>query len=269
MILRMGTCPDTVKRLIERFDQQADQVRAPDYNETQLRIDFINPLFAQLGWDMDNTQGFAEQYRVVVHEDRIKVTGVTKAPDYSFRIGGVRKFFLEAKKPFVNIKRAWEPAYQLRRYAWSAKLAVSLLTDFEELAIYDCRVAPKLMEKPSVARREFISYADYCKRWEFLEGTFSKRAVLTGEFDRYSATKKGRGAQEFDTAFLVEIEQWRKKLASNLALRNERLDQHDLNFATQRIIDRIIFLRICEDRGVEPTGHSSSFSAATTRTLGW
>lgn len=247
-------CPDAVKRLIERFNHQSDQVRSLDYNETQLRIDFINPLFAALGWDMDNAQGYAEQYREVVHEDRIKVYGATKAPDYSFRIGGVRKFFLEAKKPAINIKQAWEPAYQLRRYAWSAKLPVSILTDFEELAIYDCRIAPKQMDKPATARREYITYTDYCNRWDFLYGTFSKDAVLKGDFDRYCASQKGRGAQEFDDAFLIEIEEWRKKLASNLALRND-LSEHDLNFATQRIIDRVIFLRICEDRGVEPTGH--------------
>src|SRR5260370_183854 len=60
------------------------------------------------------------------------------------------------------------------------------------------------------------------------------------------------GTQEFDDAFLDEMEDWRKKLASNLALRNEELDQSGLNFATQRIIDRIVFLRICEDRGIEP-----------------
>ncbi len=255
IIGRMATCPDTVLRLIEHFDRQADQVRAPDYNEATLRIQFVNPLFAELGWDIDNRQGFAAQYAEVVHEDRVKVAGATKAPDYSFRIGGVRKFFLEAKKPFVNIKQNWEPAYQLRRYAWSAKLAVSILTDFEELAIYDCRIAPKQLEKPSTARREFITYRQYPERWEFIEGTFSKQAVLRGEFDRYCATKKGRGAQEFDEAFLEEIEDWRRKLASNLALRNEQLDEQSLNFAVQRIIDRIIFLRICEDRGVEATGH--------------
>lgn len=167
----------------------------------------------------------------------------------------MRKFFLEAKKPFVNIKQAWEPAYQLRRYAWSAKLPISILTDFEELAIYDCRVAPKQMEKPAIARREYIAYTEYCDRWDFLYGTFSKDAILRGDFDRYAVTKKGRGAQEFDEAFLVEIEEWRKRLASNLALRNDGLSQHDLNFATQRIIDRVVFLRICEDRGVEPAGH--------------
>jgi len=250
----MGTCPDSIKRLIDRFDQQSDQVRSPDYNETQLRIDFVNPMFAVLGWDIDNNQGFAEQYREVVHEDRVKVAGATKAPDYSFRVGGQRKYFLEAKKPAVNIKQNWEPAYQLRRYGWSAKLAVSLLTDFEELAIYDCRVQPKLMEKASVARRDFIAYRDYPDRWGFIVGTFSKDAVLRGEFDRYCATKKGRGAQEFDEAFLEEIEEWRKALASNLALRNKSLSESELNFAVQRIIDRIIFLRMAEDRGTETTG---------------
>ena len=111
----MGTCPDAVKRLIERFEQQSDQIRSPEYHETLIRIQFINPLFEELGWDVNNRQGYAMQYAEVVHEDRVKVAGQTKAPDYSFRIGGTRKFFLEAKKPAVNIKENWEPAYQLRR----------------------------------------------------------------------------------------------------------------------------------------------------------
>jgi hypothetical protein len=246
--------PDSIKILIDRFEQQADQLRSPDYNETQIRIDFINPLMSALGWDIDNRQNYAEQYREVVHEDRVKVAGQTKAPDYSFRIGGQRKFFLEAKKPSVNIKTNWEPAFQLRRYAWSAKLPCSLLTDFEEFAIYDCRIRPKHLDDASTARREFIHYTQYEQRWDFLYNTFSKEAVLQGNFDRYCVSKKGRGAQEFDDAFLTEIEEWREKLASNLALRNASLDQPSLNFAVQRIIDRIIFLRIAEDRGTENTG---------------
>src|SRR4051794_26201240 len=193
----MGTCPDVVKRLIDRFNQQSDHIRSPDYNETLIRVDFINPLMSELGWDMENRQGFAEQYREVVHEDRVKVAGATKAPDYSFRIGGVRKFFLEAKKPAVDIKQNWEPAYQLRRYAWSAKLPISILTDFEELAIYDTRIAPKQPKNAPPARREFIDYTDYPDRWDFIDGTFSKSAVLRGDFDRYCQTTKGRGAQEF------------------------------------------------------------------------
>lgn len=250
----MGPCPDAIKRLIDRFDQQSDHIRSPDYNETLIRIDFINPLMGEPGWDIDNRQGFAERYREVVHEDRVKVAGQTKAPDYSFRIGGRRKFFLEAKKPAVNIKVNWEPAYQLRRYAWSAKLLVSLLTDFEDFAVYDARIQPKQLEKASVARREFVHYTQYAERWDFLSGTFSKDAVLRGEFDRYCEAKKGRGAQPFDEAFLGEIEQWRKAIAGSLARHNAALDEAALNFAVQRIIDRIIVLRIAEDRGTETVG---------------
>lgn len=118
----MGTAPDTVKRLVDRFNEQSDTIRSPDYNETLIRIDFINPMFRELGWDIDNTAGYAERYREAVHEDRVKIAGQTKAPDYSFRVGGQRKFFLEAKKPAVDIKNSWEPAYQLRRYAWTRRL---------------------------------------------------------------------------------------------------------------------------------------------------
>src|SRR5438874_8394066 len=145
----MGSCPDAVLQLIEKFTEQADQYRSPDYNETQVRIDFINPMFKALGWDMDNIAGYAEPYRDVVHEDMIRIEGNAKAPDYAFRIGGTRKFFLEAKRPAVKIKEAWEPAYQLRRYAWTAKLPLSILTDFEEVAVFDTRVPPKQLEKAS------------------------------------------------------------------------------------------------------------------------
>ena len=141
------TAPDTIKRLVEQFDRNRDAYRSGQYNETQVRREFIDPMWTALGWDVDNTQGYAEPYKDVVHEDAIKIGGVTKAPDYCFRIGGVRKFFLEAKKPSVAISGDIGPAFQLRRYAWSAKLPLSVLTDFEELAVYDCRVKPDKADK--------------------------------------------------------------------------------------------------------------------------
>ncbi|RLB28558.1 MAG: restriction endonuclease subunit M, partial [Deltaproteobacteria bacterium] len=123
--------PAKVHELVERFERNLEAYKRGKYNETQVRLEFINPLFEELGWDIANKKGYAEAYKEVVHEDAIKVGGATKAPDYSFRIGGTRKFFLEAKKPSVDIKEDTHPAYQLRRYAWSAKLPLSILTDFE------------------------------------------------------------------------------------------------------------------------------------------
>ena len=249
------TVPTKILELVKRFDSNLDAYKQGRYNETQIRREFIDPFFEELGWDIANKQGYAEAYKDVVHEETIKVGQATKAPDYGFRIGGVRKFFLEAKKPSVNIKDDTHPAYQLRRYAWSAKLPLSILTDFEELAVYDCRAKPVKTDKSSHSRILYITYTEYPERWEEITNIFSREAILKGSFDKYVESKKAkRGTTEVDSAFLQEIERWRDLLARNIALRNPDLSQRELNFAVQRTIDRIIFLRICEDRGIEPYG---------------
>jgi hypothetical protein len=247
--------PAVVSDLVERFHQHLATYKQNSYNEEQLRVEFLNPLFKALGWDVDNEQGYAAAYKEVIHEDAVKVSGVTKAPDYAFRIGGVRKFFLEAKKPSVNIKDDIHPAYQLRRYAWSAKLPLSILSDFEEFAVYDCRIKPDKGDPAATARVLYLRYTDYAPRWDELAGIFAKDAILKGSFDRYAESHKAkRGTAEVDAAFLAEIERWRELLARNLALRNPGLSPRELNFAVQQTIDRIVFLRICEDRGIEPYG---------------
>jgi predicted type IV restriction endonuclease len=247
------TAPKEIIDLVERFDLHRDSYHSGKYNETQLRREYIDPFFKALGWDVDNTAGYAEAYKDVIHEDAIKVGSATKAPDYSFRIGGTRKFFVEAKKPSVNIAEEIGPAYQLRRYAWSAKLPLSILTDFEEFAIYDCRIKPDKSDKASTARIMYLSDRDYLNRWDEIAAIFSKEAVLKGSFDKYAdKSRLKKGTAEVDAAFLSDIEVWRQTLAQNIALRNPKLTQRELNFAVGKTIDRIIFLRICEDRGIEP-----------------
>src|SRR5450756_1707267 len=247
--------PQIVLTLIENFERNLDAYRNGKYNETLGRGDFIDSMFKALGWDMDNSAGYAEAYRDVIHEDAIKVGISTRAPDYSFRVGGQRKLFLEAKKPSVNVKDDVEPAFQLRRYAWSAKLPLSIVTDFEEFAIYDCRQKPDKNDKTSKARLFYCTFRDYATKWDEIAAIFSKDAVLKGSFDKYAVSTKGkRGTTEVDSAFLEEIENWRNLLAHNIALRNANLSQRELNFAVQQTIDRIIFLRICEDRGIEEYG---------------
>ncbi len=249
------TAPQSILELVDRFAYNRDNYRNPQYNETQLRREFLDPFFTALGWDVENKEGYAEAYKDVVHEDAIKIGGVNKAPDYSFRIGGTRKFFVEAKKPAVNLKDDPKPAFQLRRYAWSAKLPLSILSDFEEFAVYDCRVQPDERDKPAIARTLYIPYTEYDARWQEIEAVFSRSAILKGAFDKYATDNKTRrGTAEVDAAFLKEIETWRESLAKNIALRNPDLRNRDLNFAVQIIIDRIIFLRICEDRGIDIYG---------------
>jgi len=257
--------PPEIVDLVRRFDQYHAKYTSPSYNEFQVRKEFIDPFFEALGWDVNNRSGLDERYKDVIHEDTVRVETSTRAPDYSFRIGGVRKFFVEAKKPAVNLKENPEPAYQVRRYAWSAKLPVSLLTDFEEFIVYDCTAKPSPKDKASAKRIGYYRYTDYIEKWDEIAAVFSKQGILTGGYDDYvdglRLKKGGRGTAGIDDAFLAEIEGWRDLLAKNIALRNRDLSVRELNAAVQKTIDRIVFLRICEDRGIEEYGQLRRIAA--------
>ncbi|MCJ7422922.1 N-6 DNA methylase [Candidatus Bathyarchaeota archaeon] len=240
-------------QLVEQYLRNKGQYENVSYKEDQLRREYINRFFKCLGWDVYNEQGSAEQYKEVVSEDSVKIGRTTKAPDYSFRVGGTRKFFVEVKKPSLKIKENQEAAYQLRRYAWNAKLPLSILTNFEEFAVYDCRIKPNVSDSSSVSRIEYITLETNTEKINEIFEVFSREAVLQGSFDKFSE-RGGRGTSEVDDEFLREIEAWREKLAKNIALRNERLTVEELNFAVQTIINRMIFLRIEEDRSIERYG---------------
>jgi len=246
-----------ISELVERFTDQYDSYKKSDYNETLTRRDFIDPFFKVLGWDIDNEQGYAEAYREVIHEDRVKVSGATKAPDYSFRlVGGKRLFFVEAKKPSVFVKDEIPPAYQIRRYGWSAKLPISIITDFEEFSIYDCTKKPNPTDKASTARIKYLTFRDYLKEFDFIWETFSKERVLKGSFDKFVQTDTyKKGTATVDKEFLQSLDSWRTYLATSIAINNKNLDEDEINFTVQQTIDRIIFLRIAEDRKVEPYGN--------------
>ncbi|MFZ1800742.1 MAG: TaqI-like C-terminal specificity domain-containing protein [Chitinophagaceae bacterium] len=253
-----------ISSLVQRFDDQLHSYKKSDYNETQTRLDFINPFFKALGWDVDNSLGNAEAYREVIHEDKLKIGGATKAPDYSFRLpGGKRLFFVEAKKPSVLVKEDVAPAYQVRRYGWNAKLPISLITDFEEFAVYDCTKKPTPADKASKARVKYLTYKQYLDEFDFIWNTFSKSSVLKGSFDKFAASDTNKkGTTTVDKEFLASLDEWRIMLAQNIALRNQALNEDELNFVVQQTLDRIIFLRIAEDRSVEPYGELQKITTA-------
>lgn len=246
-----------IATLVERFREQLPSYKRVEYNETLTRRDFIDPFFKALGWDIDNEQGYAEAYREVIHEDKVRIGSSTKAPDYSFRLpGGKRLFFVEAKKPSVAVKDDILPAYQVRRYGWSAKLPISIITDFEEFAVYDCTIKPFPNDKASVSRVKYLTFNEYLNEFDFIWDTFSKEKVLRGSFDKFvagTANKKGTAAVDDD--FLQSLDKWRNLLATAISKQNKEMDEDELNFAVQTTIDRLIFLRIAEDRSIEPYGN--------------
>jgi type I restriction-modification system DNA methylase subunit len=245
---------EEIAKLCRYFADNRQAFLAAGVKEAHIRQSLIDPFFEALGWDLRNAAMTAPQYREVITEDSLEIEGQQKAPDYAFRVGTLSKFYTEAKKCGININADPGPAYQLRRYGWSAKVPLSILTDFEELGVYDCSLRPKPTDKASFARIQYFKSEQYPDCWRELWDIFSREAVWAGAYDRYAASKRKRGTSEVDSEFLKEIEGWRDSLARNIALRNLYLGYDDLNTAVQRTIDRIIFLRMAEDRGSESYG---------------
>lgn len=258
-IATQETALKRIKELVDQFDEGYDNFKKTTYDEAKTRGTFIDEFFKALGWDIHNKEGLDESYRDVIPEDKIKVEGRTKAPDYCFTISGQRKFFVEAKKPSVPIKTDNASVFQLRRYGYHNKLSISIITNFEEFVIYDCTKKPFLTDKTSICRIRHINYKEYIKEFEFLWNTFSKESVLKGRFDKFvkSDTEK-RGTSTVDTDFLVSLNEWRKYLATSIARNNHRLSQEEVQYAVQQTIDRIIFLVFCEYKKIEPWGNLKS-----------
>ena len=242
--------PESIQRLVEKFEAGRAHFTQPDYNEAQLRQEFVNPFFAALGWDVGDSHQ-------VLHEAGLKSGGSTKHPDYSFLAGRRRAFYVETKKPAIDISQQIEPAGQLRSYGWSGNTAVGILTNFAEFAVYDCRIPPEQGDPAAAARVWHLTSAQYPAAWTRLQETLSPLAVRQGKHKDLLA-ELGKGVLPVDAAFLRDMENWRGMLAEQLYKQarfiDRELNQRELNQLVQRTIDRIVFLRIAEDRNLEPYG---------------
>lgn len=252
----MAVLRERVTELVQTYSDNYPQFQRATYNETQVRVDFVNRFFKLLGWDVDNERGLPQHLREVTHEATVIVEedGVhrSKKPDYSFRVGTDVLYFLETKKPAVNITVDAAPAFQLRRYGWSGNLKISVLTNFTDLYIYDCSIRPREGDDIGVAMITHYHFDEYVEHFQEIYNMLSKEAVLEGEFEhRFGNIRSALRREPFDQYFLDQIRNWRNMLGADILFNNPDIDVETLNIFVQRVLNRVIFLRICEDRCFE------------------
>ena len=237
----------TIERLIHRFEADRSHYLSKNYSEAQARVDFISPFFKALGWDMENEDGLPHHAREVVVEAAEDTGG---RPDYGFRVSGQTKFFVEAKAPSEELDTA-KHIIQAKTYAWNTKqVFFVVLTDFEEFRFYDASIQPDA-RRPDEGLLLRLKYTEYVARLEQL-WEFSKERVLAGSLE--AMLPRDRRTQRLripvDTAFLDEMTGWREEVARNVYKNNPGLTARQLNEIVQRLLDRIVFIRIAEDRRV-------------------
>jgi hypothetical protein len=244
----------TIKQLIEKYSADRKYYLTNKYNETLLRSDFLDPFFELLGWDIKNNAGKTTNEREVILEEALKANALehSKKPDYTFRLFSERKFFLEAKKPCVVIETNNETAKQVRRYGFTAKLKISVLSNFEYLVIYDTSVKVDEADSYNKALIKKYHYTEYESKFEEIKKLLGKDAVYSGAFDTEWQTIETKLNQySIDTLFLQQFNEWRKLLGSEIYKHDPIIKEQELNDIVQSYLNRILFLRVCEDRNLE------------------
>jgi len=244
----------TIKQLIEKYQSDRNYYLTNKYNETLLRSDFLDPFFELLGWDIKNNAGKPTNEREVILEEALKANASenSKKPDYTFRLFSERKFFLEAKKPFVKIEADNETAKQVRRYGFTAKLKISVLSNFEYLIIYDTSVK---VEKEDTFQKALVKkyhYTEYESKFDEIKRLLGKEEVYSGAFDNeWKAIENKLNQYSIDNLFLKQINEWRKALGTEIHKYEPTIDEQQLNDIVQSYLNRVLFLRVCEDRNLE------------------
>ena len=254
-------------RLVEQFGRNINQYKGNAYDEASLRQEFLNPLFRTLGWDMENKAGLIPQHREVEIESRTEIAGRQKRADYLFRTNRQDRFICEAKKPAEELNA--RHAFQAKRYAWNKGLVLAVLSDFEEMLIYVVGSKPH-PEESSVGLWKTWHFQQYPLLAQEMWDLLGHSSVVEGSIEKQieqlprKPVAKGKARQQWlfkpdrtralDVDFLNFLDEARRELASDLLRHNDRMDILEgtrLNEATQRILDRLLFLRICEDRDID------------------
>jgi adenine-specific DNA-methyltransferase len=257
---------EKVSKLAARF--QANEVRylSHNYQEAEVRKDFIDKFLIALGWDVNHDEQINPYEQEVKVEPPVSAAGQRRA-DYSFHLApnyrDVR-FFVEAKKPHGDIATA-DNYFQTVRYAWNSETPLAVLTDFNQFHVLDCRYKPDIATTLNrhVAKYHYSEYFD-AKKFAEIYWLFSHEAVADGSLEKRAKDlpkQRGKavqlglfpgGYQSIGESFLKELDEYRTALARTFKNKNPALHSETLTELVQRTLDRLVFLRFLEDKGIEP-----------------
>lgn len=237
-----------LERLVNAFQKNIKYYNTEEYLEAHVRSEYIDKFLTIFGWDVNNENNYAPQYREVIFEARANVKGVVKHPDYALCLGGNPVLFIEAKPVSEKLLNASEHALQLRKYAYSSKKPLSVLTNFEEFSVYDTRKKPEDTDEADKARIKYITYDKYLDEFDYLWETFSYDAIVRGSVDTYFDKTDGNYyVNDIDEEILDAIEEWRVLLVKSVKAKNGNITEQNINTAVQKLINRIVY--IWRDKG--------------------
>ncbi len=224
-----------VEKLVDRFARLSANNRKR-YNEAATRQEFILPLFRALEWNTEDS-------REVSPEEKVSRGYV----DFAFRLGGIPRFFLETKRIPADLEDPrW--AQQAINYAWLKGVTWAVLSDFEGLKVFNAEWQESI---PARAIFKDLHWQQYLDRFDDL-WLLSRPAMEERALDQ-AAEAVGKKVKKTPVSRLLfaDLTEWRRDLFRTLRPYNPLWSIEQIDQAVQRILDRLIFIRTCEDRGIE------------------
>ena len=262
---QMETARAAIRSLIAQFRRSESHYMSSDYQEAEVRKDFIDKTFSAIGWDVDHVQQ-PDPYRQEVKIERSGKKHKGRA-DYAFSIAPAFqrvRFFVEAKRPQPSIVTP-DNCFQIIRYSWPSGLPLGVLTDFRTFQIVDTRFRPNIATATSrVVRTWNIDDLENDDLFAEFYWLLSREAVSDGSIARFAEDFLPDPAvaqlqyklfpgdtRDFDDDFLAKMGEWRQQLAMSFVEAAPRLSGQQITEAVQRTIDRLIFIRFLEDKQIE------------------
>jgi len=225
-----------IDKLVEKY-KALPAASKKKYTEADTKTIFIERLFSALGWDVYGGEEVTQEQRA----SRGRV-------DYAFRLRGISKFFLEAKPLKADLDNP-EYAKQVINYAWHKDVTWAILTDFESLKVFNAE-----WKELIVSRSQFFELKcdEYLSRFDWLwllsHPACEQNLLDQKALELFKKTKKTPVGQQL----FSDLVSWRSLLSKYLSKYNKKHPAYLIDEAVQRILDRLIFIRTCEDRGIEP-----------------
>jgi len=253
---------EQLKELIKEYKKFKRDGRLDLSSEETIRT-WINELLAIFGWDVKDTSQILQE-KILSKEEKKKlqeINSTSTRPDYTFKVGNQKLTFLDAKSLRVNLKKDKKSAFQIKSYGWSISAPCAFITNFEKFVIYDCTYTPTEIQSADYGR-VYLTIDEYIEYFDILEQHLLRKNILNGGLQKLYSKNLKKSAKTIDTLFAEELSTFRLLLANDILENNRVLIDNDLeklSYLTQVIINRVLFIRICEARRIEREGLLQEF----------
>lgn len=245
-----------IEALVARFQEAKANGRLENSSEATMRA-WIDELLSIFGWNVQNTHEVLTEHSLGKEEKKkLHAIGSTNTrPDYTLVNGKILMTFVDAKSLAVNIENDKDVAFQIRSYGWSIGAPFSIVTNFEQLAIYDCSTMPSVNDDAAFGRSLYITCDEFIDKIEILESFLLRQNIIAGKV-KFIAEK----GNALDERFSLMLGKIRIQLAEAILRSNNIENISVLSYYVQTIINRILFIRVCETRGLEVDGLLMKFT---------